>query len=124
MQRLCDDLAAEHADLDAIVAGLDEPSWEHPTPARGWAVRDQISHLGYFDRTAVLAGTEPVVFSATVAASIPRSSPVASLPRRSCWPGGATAERSSSVRFARWTPPPGSRGTDLPWGLAPSLPHG
>ncbi|HET9602386.1 MAG TPA: TIGR03084 family metal-binding protein [Acidimicrobiales bacterium] len=68
MQRLCDDLAAEHADLDAIVADLDERSWEHPTPARGWAVRDQISHLGYFDRTAVLAVTEPVAFSATVAA--------------------------------------------------------
>src|SRR2546429_443325 len=52
---LCDDLAAEHADLDALVAPLDAGGWDRPTPAEGWAIRDQIHHLGWFDRNSVLA---------------------------------------------------------------------
>jgi hypothetical protein len=37
-----DDLEDEHAALDAIVAGLDARAWDAPTPAEGWAVRDQV----------------------------------------------------------------------------------
>src|SRR3954447_3628381 len=61
---LCDDLAAEHADLDALVAPLDAGGWDRPTPAEGWAVRDQIHHLGWFDRNGVLAIEEPDAFAA------------------------------------------------------------
>jgi uncharacterized protein (TIGR03084 family) len=61
---LCDDLAAEHADLDALVASLEPPQWDLATPAEGWAVRDQIHHLGYFDRNGVLAILDPEGFSA------------------------------------------------------------
>jgi uncharacterized protein (TIGR03084 family) len=63
---LCDDLAAEHADLDALVGPLDAAQWDLPTPAAGWAIRDQIHHLGWFDRNGVLAIEDPDGFTATM----------------------------------------------------------
>jgi uncharacterized protein (TIGR03084 family) len=62
---LLDDLEAEHLDLLRIVKPLagDAPEWDLPTPAEGWAVRDQISHLAYFDAAAHLAVTEPQKFA-------------------------------------------------------------
>ena len=66
MQQICRDLEAEHADLDAVVAALDASDWDRPTPAVGWSVRDQISHLGYFDRTAVLAVRDADEFTRSV----------------------------------------------------------
>jgi uncharacterized protein (TIGR03084 family) len=61
------DLAAEHADLDRIVAPLDDAAWDTPTPAEGWAVRDQVGHLAFFDREAVRALTDPDGFNAGLA---------------------------------------------------------
>ncbi|HEX4818989.1 MAG TPA: TIGR03084 family metal-binding protein [Acidimicrobiales bacterium] len=61
---LCDDLAAEHSDLDAVVSPLDTATWDEPTPAAGWAVRDQIHHLAWFDRNAVLAVEDSDAFTA------------------------------------------------------------
>ena len=58
------DLAAEHHDLDALVASLDDAAWEVPTPAKGWAVRDQIGHLAFFDARAFEALTDPEAFAA------------------------------------------------------------
>jgi uncharacterized protein (TIGR03084 family) len=58
MQQICDDLDAELASLDALVASLDEAEWDTPTPAVGWSVRDQISHLWFFDQRALLALTD------------------------------------------------------------------
>jgi uncharacterized protein (TIGR03084 family) len=58
---LCDDLAAEHADLDRIVAPGDR--LDTPTPAAGWTVGDQISHLWFFDQRALQALTEPEAFA-------------------------------------------------------------
>jgi uncharacterized protein (TIGR03084 family) len=66
LQELTTDLAAEHADLDALVAGLDEPGFDTPTPAEGWTVRDQLSHLAWFDREAVRAAVDPEGFTATL----------------------------------------------------------
>jgi hypothetical protein len=51
---LCDDLAAEHAALDAVVAGLDDAGWSTRTPAEGWDVRDSIAHVAFFDDAATL----------------------------------------------------------------------
>jgi uncharacterized protein (TIGR03084 family) len=68
MAALCDDLAAEHAALDALVAGLDEAGWARPTPAEGWAIRDQISHLAYSDVAAYLAAVDPEAFARDTAA--------------------------------------------------------
>ena len=59
---LCDDLAAEHAALDAVVARLDDGGWATPTPAVGWDVRDSIAHLAFFDDAATLAATDAAAF--------------------------------------------------------------
>ena len=63
------DLHALLADLDAesrvvadLIAPLDPTDWDRPTPAAGWAIRDQISHLAYFDETTTLAVTDPERF--------------------------------------------------------------
>ena len=68
MEVLCDDLVAEHEALDVLVCGLDEASWERPTPAEGWSVRDQIAHLAYTDVAAYLAVVEPDAFTRELAA--------------------------------------------------------
>ncbi len=64
MQQICDDLVAEHADLDRIVAALAGADWDRATPAAGWMVRDQISHLWFFDQRALMALTDPEAFEA------------------------------------------------------------
>jgi uncharacterized protein (TIGR03084 family) len=58
---LCDELTAEHEDLDRIVVGAD---LETPTPAPRWTIRDQISHLWFFDQRALLALTDAEAFRA------------------------------------------------------------
>ncbi len=70
MQQVCDDLAAEHADLDEALAGLDEQEWDTPTPAPGWSIRHQIAHLAFFDEQARLAATDPEAFAAAVNAAL------------------------------------------------------
>jgi uncharacterized protein (TIGR03084 family) len=57
------DLTDEHADLDSIVAALSEPGWDTPTPSEPWTVRDQISHLAFFDEMASLSARHPQRFS-------------------------------------------------------------
>lgn len=60
---LCTDLYDEHASVDDLVVGLDEQTWDIPTPAEPWTVRDQISHLAFFDEQAALALLEPDRFN-------------------------------------------------------------
>jgi uncharacterized protein (TIGR03084 family) len=60
---IVDDLRAEHAALDELVADLDEPTWDLDTPAEGWTIRDQISHLAFFDEEAEMAVTDPARFN-------------------------------------------------------------
>ncbi len=67
MQHLCNDLEAEQRSLDDIVGQLDDREWEAPTPAEGWAVRDQISHLAYYDERGRQAIDDPDGFRAHVA---------------------------------------------------------
>jgi uncharacterized protein (TIGR03084 family) len=64
MDLICDDLAEEHAVLDAVVAGLDEVQWDRPTASPGWSVRDQVSHLWFFDQRALMALTDADEFAA------------------------------------------------------------
>jgi uncharacterized protein (TIGR03084 family) len=61
------DLRAETRVVEDLLADLDDDGWDLPTPAAGWAVRDQISHLAYFDETATLAATDPDRFRAEAA---------------------------------------------------------
>jgi uncharacterized protein (TIGR03084 family) len=63
---LADDLRAEQAALDAIVAGLTDEQWGLPTPSPGWSVADQIGHLTYFDGAAATAIADPAAFTASV----------------------------------------------------------
>jgi len=62
MDQICDDLAAEHAALDAIVADIDEATWSTDTPADGWDVKDTIVHLIQADMAASLAVSAPEDF--------------------------------------------------------------
>jgi uncharacterized protein (TIGR03084 family) len=64
MRSICDDLDAEHGDLDDLVAGLSDAQWRAETPSPGWAIRDQISHLWFFDQRALMALQDPVAFAA------------------------------------------------------------
>jgi uncharacterized protein (TIGR03084 family) len=62
MDDLCDDVAAEHEALDAVVA--ESADWDLATPADGWSIRDAISHLWFFDQRALLALTDADAFAA------------------------------------------------------------
>ncbi|WP_019877565.1 TIGR03084 family metal-binding protein [Sporichthya polymorpha] len=70
MSQLVTDLAAETEIVEQMLAGLTEADWERPTPAEGWAIRDQISHLAFFDQAAALAMTDPERFQAEAAEHI------------------------------------------------------
>jgi uncharacterized protein (TIGR03084 family) len=59
LQELLRDLAAETEDVVGLLEPLAPSDYERPTPAAGWAVRDQVSHLAYFDETATLAAVDP-----------------------------------------------------------------
>ncbi len=61
------DLEAEHRSLDRAVASLGGGEWDTPTPAEGWTIRDQISHLAFFDEQATLAVSDVEAFSRTLA---------------------------------------------------------
>lgn len=61
---LLDDLAAEHAELDAVVAPLTEVEWSTATPAEGWTINDTILHLALTDEVAALAAVDPDAFEA------------------------------------------------------------
>ncbi len=64
---LVDDVAAETAALRAILDPLPDASWLLPTPAPGWTIADQVSHLAYFDEVAVTSATDPDAFAAILA---------------------------------------------------------
>ncbi|SEG85831.1 TIGR03084 family protein [Thermomonospora echinospora] len=66
-QILIADLDAEGDALEALVAPLDAAGWATSTPAEGWTVAHQISHLAWTDRQALLAATDPAAFADAVA---------------------------------------------------------
>jgi uncharacterized protein (TIGR03084 family) len=55
------DLRAESQVLDDLVAPLSD--WTIPTPAEGWTIANQISHLRWTDRLAVLAARDPAALA-------------------------------------------------------------
>ncbi|HYT39426.1 MAG TPA: TIGR03084 family metal-binding protein [Acidimicrobiia bacterium] len=70
LQALGRDALAEHDDLRAILVAIAPDDWERPTPAAGWTVRDQISHLAYFDGAARLSMVDPDAFRAARAEAV------------------------------------------------------
>jgi uncharacterized protein (TIGR03084 family) len=45
-------LAAQHAELAALLAPLDEAEWQRPTPCDGWTIADVVLHLAQTDELA------------------------------------------------------------------------
>jgi uncharacterized protein (TIGR03084 family) len=61
---LLEDLSGETQLLTERLKGAGAGVWDRPTPAPGWTVRDQVTHLAYFDDMAVLAAINPSAFNA------------------------------------------------------------
>jgi uncharacterized protein (TIGR03084 family) len=64
------DLLQEDQELDSVVSGLAPSDWDRQTPAVGWAIRDQISHLAFFDEVAAVALRSPQRFAPIAEAAI------------------------------------------------------
>ncbi len=116
MEAICDDLLAEQQALDDFVAPLDEAGWSLPTPAAGWSIRDQISHLWFFDQRAAMALRDPDEFAADTEQLVAAGGTAASvLPGRSLTGAAMLAvwrdDRSALLSLAR-TVDPSAR---IPW---------
>ncbi|MFB7614629.1 TIGR03084 family metal-binding protein [Kitasatospora sp. NPDC056181] len=61
---LLDDLRAESAELDGLVAGLEPEAWARDTPAQGWTIAHQIAHLAWTDEWSGLSARDPEGFAA------------------------------------------------------------
>lgn len=55
-------LAADGDDLDRLVSGLDEESWNQPTPAAGWTIAHQIAHVSFIAHLGGLAALDAAAF--------------------------------------------------------------
>ena len=112
------DALAEHDELRAILVDIPPEDWERSTPAAGWTIRDQITHLAYFDGAARLSMVDPDAFRAARAeamADIEKFVEAAMSYGRGI--SGAelldrfAEERRSLVEAARGMPP----GVRIPW---------
>ena len=125
LDELLRDLAAEHADLEGLLMDRDEAEWDRPTPAPGWSVKDQVSHLAFFDEQAALAVADPDAFQASlvdIATDIQGFMDRGLLYGRKLDPIGMldwwrTARRDMLDAFAKLEP-----GTRVPWFGPPMSP--
>jgi len=62
LQTVAADLAAETDSLVTILAELGKAAWDAPTPAEGWTIRDQVTHLAFFDDATLLAVKDAAAF--------------------------------------------------------------
>jgi uncharacterized protein (TIGR03084 family) len=121
LPEVLDDLGAEHRELDALVTGLDEHGWDVATPAEGWAVRDQVSHLAFFDEVATQAMTDPDGFAVVAHDALVAADPMQEHLRRgrtmtgdavlAWWRRGRTGMMSAARRLSAdsrvpWFGPP------------------
>ena len=67
MHQVLDDFRAERSELIDILDAAGADAFDRPTPAEPWTVRDQVSHLAFFDEEALKAATDPDAFFAGVA---------------------------------------------------------
>ena len=123
------DLAAESTALAGILSRLPAAAWERDTPADGWTVRDQVTHLAFFDDATRLAVTDSAAFTAQRAdlLALGGSFPDVVAARYRHLPGHDCLDwflrsRSALLAACRTADP----GTRLPWygpdmGLASSL---
>ncbi len=66
---IIDDLAAEHADLERVLASMSEAEWNTASHSPGWMARDQVAHLAFFDEAATRAINDPEAFIAEAKAA-------------------------------------------------------
>jgi uncharacterized protein (TIGR03084 family) len=52
MREILSDLVAEEQHLDQFLQGLADREWKKKTPAVGWTIQDQVSHLAYVEGVA------------------------------------------------------------------------
>src|ERR1700733_3771497 len=61
--QLAADLAEETTSLAGILSRLTPAAWDRYTPAEGWTIRDQVTHLAFFDDATLLAVRDPAAFT-------------------------------------------------------------
>ncbi|MBT8198204.1 MAG: maleylpyruvate isomerase family mycothiol-dependent enzyme [Acidimicrobiia bacterium] len=68
MREILSDLVAEQQALDQFLQRANDRQWKLPTPAAGWSILDQISHLAHVDSFAaeVIEGGQAVLDAAKV----------------------------------------------------------
>jgi uncharacterized protein (TIGR03084 family) len=66
LDSVLDDLQAESDQLERTLEKLPEPRWATPTPAEGWTIAHQVSHLAWSDETALTAAVDPMAFRSMV----------------------------------------------------------
>jgi uncharacterized protein (TIGR03084 family) len=119
------DLRLEGEQLEALLLGRPDEDWLIATPAAGWDVAAQISHLAWTDEAAVAAATDPERWDGLVAAAL---ADIDGFVDRSALAGAAV---SPDVLMDRWREsrralsaalravPPGKK---LPWFGPPMSP--
>jgi uncharacterized protein (TIGR03084 family) len=70
LSEILTDFHEESTELDRIVAPLAADDWRRPTPAPGWTIAHQISHLTWTDRALVASATDPEGFAELVATAL------------------------------------------------------
>src|SRR5262249_3743405 len=86
------DLRGEGDELDGLVAGLSDAGWALPTPAEGWTIAHQVSHLAWTDRLASLAASDSAAAKGSAAADS------AAVEGRAAVKGGAAVKDSADFR--------------------------
>jgi uncharacterized protein (TIGR03084 family) len=64
LRQVTADFAEETTALAGVLSRLPAASWEKDTPADGWTIRDQVTHLAFFNDATVLALTDQPAFDA------------------------------------------------------------
>ncbi|MER6949270.1 TIGR03084 family metal-binding protein [Nonomuraea sp. NPDC000554] len=67
LQKVIEDLSAESAELDELLADLPASRWKEPTPAPGWTIAHQVGHLSFIYRIAGMAASDPDGFRSMMA---------------------------------------------------------
>ncbi|MER7826253.1 TIGR03084 family metal-binding protein [Streptomyces sp. NPDC096097] len=91
---IVDDLDAERADLEQVVAGLDATLWRAPTPAQGLTIADQIAHLNWTDELVMRAIRNPEAFADEFEGVLAPAHAVESISAGSAIVNAGTVERS------------------------------
>jgi uncharacterized protein (TIGR03084 family) len=63
MDNICKDLSAQYLEFDTLVSSLSRKKWFAVTPFFGWTIYDQVAHVAFFDRQALLAIKAPKIFT-------------------------------------------------------------